>query len=206
MKKCNTCGADMQDNEIYCSNCGAPVETTTVTPDPVEIPAEEPVTANAVPPVQPTPQQEPVNPYVAPTQNPVPPIQNPVPPVQNAVPPVQNAVPPVQPIYQQPNSVPYGTEQPKNNGKCIASLVLGIASITICCGGLLPAILGIIFSILGKKDVTNNPTAYKPASKGMATAGLVCSILGCVAFVIVMIVCLVSSETASYVDNYYDYY
>ena len=59
----------------------------------------------------------------------------------------------------------------------VASLVLGIISLVIgiFSSGLLGwlgailAVIGIILGALGRKD---------PAKKGMATAGLVCSIIG----------------------------
>lgn len=71
-----------------------------------------------------------------------------------------------------------GTNMPDNprgtNGFAIASLVLGIASILTCCCcllGLILGIIGIILACVGKKGRDWD---------GILIAGLVCSILGTV--------------------------
>ena len=71
---------------------------------------------------------------------------------------------------------------------CIASLVLGILSLVIgiFSSGLLGwlgaifAVIGIILGALGRKD---------PEKKGIATAGMVCSIIGLVLCLILYIAC-----------------
>lgn len=73
--------------------------------------------------------------------------------------------------YAQPQTVV--EEQPKQtNALAIVSLVLGILSlVTCCCTGWLSMILsigGIVCAVL----------ANKKSKSGMATAGLICSIVG----------------------------
>lgn len=69
----------------------------------------------------------------------------------------------------------------------VASLVLGIISLVFACipgtgwlGGII-GVVGIILGALGRKD---------PAKKGMATGGLVCSIIGAVLGLILYIACV----------------
>ena len=61
----------------------------------------------------------------------------------------------------------------QSNGKAVAALVLGIVSLVfdfiIPIIGLIAGIVGIILAVMAKKI---------PAKKGMATGGLVCSIIG----------------------------
>lgn len=67
----------------------------------------------------------------------------------------------------------------------VASLVLGIISLVFAFIGLgwlggIIGIVGIILGALGRKD---------PAKKGMATAGLVCSIIGTILGLALWIAC-----------------
>lgn len=73
-------------------------------------------------------------------------------------------------VYQQP----VNTVEPakKTNGMQTASLVLGILSICFCCCyGVLGLILGIIGLICGIKG-------NKESKSGVGTAGIICSIIG----------------------------
>ncbi len=75
-----------------------------------------------------------------------------------------------QPPYQQP----YGWHEPERKGFAIASLVLGILSLVLCClyGGLLFGIPGLILGIV---------SLVKHESKmGMAIAGIITSAFGLV--------------------------
>jgi hypothetical protein len=104
--------------------------------------------------------------------------------------PQQNYNPYVQPGYGAPQQ-----SQP-SNGKCIASLILGIASILMgCCygGGIVFGIIGLVLANLAKKEIEGYEAAHGPMqnnSKGMRTAGMVCSIIGIVISVI-MIICVI---------------
>lgn len=78
--------------------------------------------------------------------------------------------------YQAPQD--NGMEN-KANGMQIAGLVLGIVSICFgCCGGgIIFGVVGLILSILGNKEKKHN----------IGTAGLVCSIIGLILSVIMMV-------------------
>lgn len=60
------------------------------------------------------------------------------------------------------------------NGLDIAALILGIVSIPLSCYhatlGLIAAIVGIVIAVKAKKT----------SGSGMATAGFICAIIGCV--------------------------
>jgi hypothetical protein len=79
-------------------------------------------------------------------------------------------------------SAPY-TPAP-NNGKAVASLVLGIVSIVFCwiygIVGIIPGIIGLVLGISAKKETPS----------GMATAGLVLSIIGVAINGIILISCI----------------
>lgn len=69
----------------------------------------------------------------------------------------------------------------------VASLVLGIISIVISFGGvglqwvgILPGLIGVILGVQGRKD---------PDNRGLATGGLVCSIVGLVLCLIFYVGC-----------------
>lgn len=70
MKICNSCGAEMNDNDRFCMSCGADqrvAETTETTTPVTETPAEEVVTPAAEPASYSAPSYETVTP--APTYN-----------------------------------------------------------------------------------------------------------------------------------------
>lgn len=83
----------------------------------------------------------------------------------------------------------------KESNRGIASLVLGIASLV--CGSFLPGLqwigsitglIGIILGALGRK---------KSEKKGIATAGLVCSIIGFVLSTIFFVACVACASVGS---------
>lgn len=73
----------------------------------------------------------------------------------------------------------------------VASLILGIVSIVIAVFfgafgwiGIIVGVLGIILGALGKKKAAQEGT-----STGVATGGLVCSIIGCALCLVFWIAC-----------------
>lgn len=93
----------------------------------------------------------------------------------------------------------------KSNGMGIASLILGICSIAICCCygvGAIPAIIGLILGILQNKKNAN----------GIATAGIVLGIIGIllnVVWLIYMIIFLSEDGLQDFVNEFssnYEYY
>jgi hypothetical protein len=72
----------------------------------------------------------------------------------------------------------------KTCGMAIAGLVFGILALIPCCFHL-AGILGIVFSCIAMSQIKKQPTIL--TGKGMATAGLVMSIVGLVIYTIIMI-------------------
>jgi len=76
-------------------------------------------------------------------------------------------------------------QQDPGKGLGIASMVLGIVSLVIPFAGLATAIVGLILGVLAKKK-----SAEVGMQSGMATAGIVCSIIGLAGAAIILITCL----------------
>lgn len=108
--------------------------------------------------------------------------------------------------YNDPYSTPNTPlTNDKSNGMGIASLILGICSIAICCCygvGAIPAIIGLILGILQNKKNAN----------GIATAGIVLGIIGIllnVVWLIYMIIFLSEDGLQDFVNEFssnYEYY
>ena len=93
----------------------------------------------------------------------------------------------------------YNNNENPNNGSAIASLILGILSIPLsCCYGLgaILAIIGIVFGITSKKYNGNKIS-------GMAMAGIICSILGLISsiFMIIYVVYIFSQIDVGQFDE-----
>lgn len=97
-----------------------------------------------------------------------------------------------QPVYTQPVYVQPAAPQSKVNGCGIAGFVLGLISLVFCWWPHLAwlSIPGLVLSIVGM--------CLKDRSKSFAIAGLVCSIIALLIWVIALIV--VSSAVASWVS------
>ena len=64
-----------------------------------------------------------------------------------------------------------------SNGFCVASLVLGIIGIPAFCTVVTP-LLAIVFGVIGYNQA--NKADVQAGGKGMAIAGIVCGIIGCI--------------------------
>lgn len=117
----------------------------------------------------------------------------------------QNQQNPQDPYYvssNQPYTPPPQSNRPANNGMSIASMVLGIASIVMCCTGFMSlplGALGLLLAILTKRKGKALP--------GMSIAGMVTSIIGLllgVFMIIYLIVFAVMSEDPTFQNEYLD--
>ena len=169
-KICPKCGRELQDESLFCVNCGQRMDAIEpLTFEPASNVPTEPVMPQAAQPVQPqTPP--PVQPQTPPPVQP----QTP-PPVQPQTPqPVQpQTPPPVQP--QTPPPVQQAEEPKKHSGLSIASLVLGIVGLVSCGAFMVPEVLAIVFGLVGIKD--------KKHKRGMAIAGTILGVVSIVAFI-----------------------
>lgn len=97
--------------------------------------------------------------------------------------------------FNQAYQYPQYQETPKpGKNFAIASLVLGIATF-FCCGNIITAVLGIVFGAISKSRQKEN--------NGMATAGIVLSVVALVLGIIGVIVAAATGMLESY---YYYYY
>ncbi|MFA5032923.1 MAG: DUF4190 domain-containing protein [bacterium] len=69
----------------------------------------------------------------------------------------------------------------KTSGKAITSMVCGILSIILPFVGFILGVLAIIFSIVARNEIKHSEG--KIVGTGMATAGLVCGIVGLIAVI-----------------------
>jgi hypothetical protein len=99
----------------------------------------------------------------------------------SAFPPAPAAPAPIAPV---PSAFP---QERKTNPLAITGMILGITSITVglcCCSGLPFSVSGLICSLIALSQLKQNP---QQAGRGMAIAGLVLSIVGLVAGVLIMV-------------------
>jgi hypothetical protein len=108
--------------------------------------------------------------------------------------------------YQPQNGYqPQGQSQP-TNGKAVASLVLGIIAVVFMFFGwtaiisIILAVIGIILGVGARKELGPNE------GRGLATAGMVCSIIALALSAIVFVSCVIcASALASYGGGYYSW-
>lgn len=100
--------------------------------------------------------------------------------------------------FQQPPVTP--DNDGKANGLQIASLVLGIISILLCCcygaPSVIMGIIGLVCGIKGNKENKN----------GVGTAGIVCSIIGLIFGVISLIYYIIVGAALFSDPSYLQYY
>lgn len=107
---------------------------------------------------------------------------------------------PYPPPPYQPPVAPYAS--PTTNGLAIASLVCGIAGLTIA--AFIGALLAVIFGHIAKKQIAERGEG----GSGMATAGLVTGYIGlgfsvlCGGFYLILIIVAATSSSTSYDDGY----
>jgi len=96
----------------------------------------------------------------------------------------------------------HGGDYP-GKGQSTASLVLGIIAIVFTSIGLIPAIIGLIMGINGKKKAIE-----ARAPTGIAQAGIVLSIIALILNVLVVISCIacLASLDSWYLDDIFYYY
>ncbi|GIN73984.1 hypothetical protein J14TS2_44590 [Bacillus sp. J14TS2] len=68
------------------------------------------------------------------------------------------------------------SEKLRTNNKSVVSLTLGILSIVLPAIGLVLGIIGMIFSAIAVKEIERT----NENGKGLAIAGFVCNIVGCI--------------------------
>lgn len=95
-----------------------------------------------------------------------------------------------------------GAQAPQSNGMATASLILGIVSIVfvwLWFIGLICGILAIIFAIMAKKKIKQNPNM---GGAGSAKGGMITGIIGVAIWIIFMIlVAVVFTTVAGAVDQ-----
>ena len=102
--------------------------------------------------------------------------------------PAPGSLPPLPQPAAHPASPATYTPTPKTgtNPMAITGMICGIISLPTlcCCYGMPFNILGIIFSLIGLSQLKANP---QQQGKGMATAGLICSILSILSLILIML-------------------
>ena len=85
---------------------------------------------------------------------------------------------------QNPSTSPQGVAGP-NQTLAIVSLVSGILGLTVCCGALLPSLLGIILGFMAKGKATNDPANY--GGRGLALGGIITGAIGLIGTIVVWV-------------------
>jgi hypothetical protein len=112
--------------------------------------------------------------------------------------PGQYPYPPPPGYYPPPPG--YGYARPTGNGKAITALVLGIGSIVFCFFSFFDALLvvpGLIFGVIAM----NEAKARGGNGRGIAVAGLICSIIGAVLATVMSVLLIHAVNQCGGFDN-----
>ncbi|WP_347939631.1 DUF4190 domain-containing protein [Peribacillus simplex] len=90
-------------------------------------------------------------------------------------------------IYKGRKKVEYMTEIKQSNSKAIVALIMGVLSLLIPFIGIILGILGLIFASKSKQEIK----LTGESGNGLVTAGKVCSIIGIILNVVVILIFLV---------------
>lgn len=93
-------------------------------------------------------------------------------------------------------SGPYGAPQPHPQGTTV--LVLGILGLVVC---FIPGIVGLVLGNRALKEIDANPAAYNNrqnivVGRILGIIGIVWQVLGIVAYVLILVLALVASQSA----------
>jgi hypothetical protein len=146
----------------------------------------------------PPPGANPTNPFSNPPGTPYTPYAEPPPPGFAQPPPGQYPYPPPPPGYYPPPPG-YGHAPSRSNGKAVTALVLGVASIVMCWLSFFDAALvipGVIFGLIAM-----NEAKVAGTGRGMAVAGLVCSIVGGLLATLLTVLLLHAADKCGGIDN-----
>ncbi len=163
--QCANCRSDLKEGAGFCGNCGAQVILPPTQPSAPWVPppaAPAPVAAPNPFPQPEVPQPQPTQPATEPPATPYP---VPGAPAPAAAP--YSAQPPTYAVPKQPS-----------NGLSIASLVLGILSLTTSIIWFLAIPLGVAALICGF-------IGRSKGGKGMATAGIITAIAGIILTIVI---------------------
>jgi len=86
-------------------------------------------------------------------------------------------------------------EKSETNNKSVASLILGILSILLPLIGIVTGVIGIFFSKYATKEILET----KESGKGLATSGLICSVVGIV-IQLLLVLTIIAYNSMSIVD------
>lgn len=128
-------------------------------------------------------------------------------PGQRPYPPPSPGVVPNQQAYQTPPPFPVSRPEPKpGKGLAITGMVFGISSAALCEIALIPIaanVMGWLPIVLGIVGLILSVMARKQGQRGMATAGLICSIIGiaisCIGFICYVGMCAAAGSMELFV-------